>query len=63
MGRIRQTTPNSRNERLADITPLRTLFDAHDGHGVLAVAFSPDGKYLYTLGNGILLLIDAFLRA
>jgi hypothetical protein len=36
------------------LTPLllKTIFDPHKGRGVVAATFSPDSKYLYTLGDG-----------
>jgi hypothetical protein len=38
------------DERIS-VIPIKTIFGPHDKTGVLAVAFSPDSKYLYTLGN------------
>ncbi|KAI9338380.1 WD40-repeat-containing domain protein [Zopfochytrium polystomum] len=31
--------------------PIKTIFDIHEGHGVVAVEFTFDSKYLLTLGN------------
>ena len=32
--------------------PIKTIFDPHAGHGILAADFSTDSKWLFTLGAG-----------
>ncbi|KAJ3038815.1 Cilia- and flagella-associated protein 251 [Rhizophlyctis rosea] len=31
--------------------PIKTIFDPHQGHGVVAADFSPDTRWFFTLGN------------
>lgn len=35
---------------ITKVLPVKTLFDPHNGAGVVGMAFSEDGKYLVTLG-------------
>ncbi len=38
------------DERIS-VIPIKTIFGPHSKTGVLSAKFSPDSKYLYTLGN------------
>jgi hypothetical protein len=45
-------TPMSAGATVLNALPIRTIFDVHEGTGVIAAEFSADSKYLFTLGNG-----------
>jgi hypothetical protein len=36
------------------VVPVKMIQDAHSGTGIIAAVFSCSGKYIFTLGNGIL---------
>lgn len=40
-------------EGLLNAYPIKNIYDPHGGYGVVAAEFTPDNKYLVTLGNGI----------
>ena len=37
--------------------PIKTIFNPHNGAGIVAASFSVDSKYLATLGNGIRMVL------
>jgi hypothetical protein len=39
-------------EGLLNAYPIKNIYNPHDGYGVVASSFTPDNKYLITLGNG-----------
>jgi hypothetical protein len=38
---------------IVECNPIKTIFEPHDGCGTLAAEFTPDVRYLITLGAGI----------
>lgn len=40
------------NEGLLNAYPIKNIFGPHGGYGVVAAEFTPDNRYLITLGNG-----------